>query len=265
MPRRSLLVLLLLALVTGACGSDDPDAGGGADGLGLLTGGTWEYVEGRTPSGPLVAPDGARITLLVEDDGTYGGTAACNGYGGTLQVDGTRVVFGDAAITEMACDPPALMQAEQQFMEGLLAVAEAARTDDRLVLTGPDTELRFALQPPVKDAAIVGTVWELDTLLAGDAATSVMGDPATIEFTEDGMVTFGSGCRTFSGEYEVSGDEIVLPRMGADDASVECPEQLRAQDSHVVSVLEGPFRASVDGQRLTLLRADGDGLGYRAR
>jgi hypothetical protein len=43
----------------------------------------------------------------------------------------------------------------------------------------------------------------------------------------------------------------------------ECPADLAEQDGHIVGVLEG-FRASIDGQQLTLTGDGGEGLIYRA-
>ena len=48
-------------------------------------------------------------------------------------------------------------------------------------------------------------------------------------------------------------------------AEGECPADLQAQDSHVISVLGDGFRASVEGQVLILTSSGGLGLVYRCR
>ena len=48
-------------------------------------------------------------------------------------------------------------------------------------------------------------------------------------------------------------------------AEGECPAELEAQDSHVVSVLGDGFSAVVDGQLLTLSSSGDLGLGLSVR
>jgi hypothetical protein len=52
-----------------------------------------------------------------------------------------------------------------------------------------------------------------------------------------------------------------MPEMAAEG---ECPPDLQAQDDQVISVLGDGFRASVEGQVLSLTSSGGLGLVYRA-
>ena len=57
--------------------------------------------------------------------------------------------------------------------------------DGELVLSGPSLRLRFEREPPVPTQELVGTDWELDTLLAGEVA-STPSAPARLRLEEDG-------------------------------------------------------------------------------
>jgi heat shock protein HslJ len=99
----------------------------------------------------------------------------------------------------------------------------------------------------------------LESLIQGDAVSSVQGDPWLV-LEADGTMTGSTGCRDLSGRYVVSGDELTWTDLRAEG---ECSARLEEQDSFVVSVLEQPIVA-VEGDRMTLSRPDGSGLAYFA-
>ncbi|HUH16180.1 MAG TPA: META domain-containing protein, partial [Gaiellaceae bacterium] len=79
-------------------------------------------------------------------------TAACNSYGGPVEIEGDRIVLGGLAVTEMACEPPRVMAAEAAYLDAL-GVTDTIRREGRmLVLTGPSAELRFEPLQPVDQA-----------------------------------------------------------------------------------------------------------------
>lgn len=275
---RLVATILLLAFGASACGGytgtgDDP-GGSGEEGPGSPVG-AWELSSAEPP---IEVPDGARVTLTIEErDGQLqaGGTAACNQYGGTLQVDGDAWAIDQLSWTEMGCEP-ALMEAESAYLDALMAIETWSRDGGTLELRGGEVTLTFALLPEVEPASFTGTTWEVDGFIQGagdDGAVSsgVAGvEPATLRLDDDGTLTLFTGCRDFTGEWATSGDEIVLPSWGQApdsrgvdaDGELTCGEQAEAQELQVLAVVESGFTAEVDGQRLTLLRGD---LGLTAR
>lgn len=255
-------LLGLLALATAACGG--PGGGPAAPTVdGGSVDGDWELVAAQVDGDPLEAPGDRRITLSVDGD-EFGGTSACNSYGGEIEVDGGDVSVGMISMTDMACQPPAVMVAETAYLDALRRVDHADR-DDELVLTGPDIELRYREVEPVPTAELVGTEWVLDGLVDGNGPSagisSTMGERATLLLADDGTLRASTGCRELEGVYTVEGDEVVITELSAD---LECPEDLAAQDDHVVAVLGDGFRVEIDGDRLSVTSRDGRGLVYRA-
>ena len=222
--------------------------------------GDWQLASGTVDGAPVPGVAGSPITLTVQGI-TIGGRAACNHYGGDLAVDADGGPhFNVTSMTEMACEEPA-MAAEAAFLAAMPRVASVAREGDRLSLTGQNVELVFDRLAPPPVAEMVGTDWILESLVDGDAVSSVAGEGATLRFEEDGTVRGGTGCRTFAGRWIEAGGGITFPEWGMDQA--ECDPGLQSQDSHVVGVLEG-FRVAIDGQTLTLTGDGGEGLIYRA-
>ncbi len=248
---RRLVALLLTATLTAAClGSDFADS----------LEGTWQLTSGTVEGTPVPIIDTHPITITFEGD-QVGGTAACNSYGGSYELSGGSITFGNLAMTEMACSPDEVMEAESLYATGLTEVTSVT-VDGDLTLKGPGVELVFTHLEPVPDTELTGTVWVLDGLIAGDAISSVSGDRATIEFFTDGSVLGGTGCWVLSGHYTINGAELQMTDLSADGP--ECDPDLVAQDGHVIAALEGPMRVEIDGGRLTLTSPGGDGVTYQA-
>jgi len=248
-PRALALVLAGVLSLLSACG--------GSPGAGAELDGAWVLERGSHAGRQIPIVTGSRITMIIEGAGVSG-TSACNGYGGTIERDGTSIRISALTTTEMACDEP-IMASEAAYVAALAAVTAAARDGDRLTLNGPEVELAFSLLPPVPAAELIGTPWTLDSLIAGDAVSSVTGEEATLQLADDGTLSGSTGCRFFRGTYEVIGDEVRVTELAADTRT--CPDGLAAQDDHVLAVIGDGFTAKVDGSRLTL--SDGaSGLGY---
>jgi heat shock protein HslJ len=256
----ALLFLLLLAgcarLSPGGGGSDTPEPSAPASPDVV---GAWVLVQGRHDGAAIEVPAGWRVTMNLSDDGEVGGQA-CNHYGGTYDLDGGRISFSAMSMTEMACEEP-MMTVEAAYHAALAAISTVERTGERLTLGGNGVELVFELLPPVPDAALQGTAWRLDSLIQGEAISSVQGEP-NLTLNADGTLSGSTGCRDFSGEYVVVGDEVEVTSLATTDQA--CETQLETQDAFVLEVIEGGFTVAIDGNRLTLGKADGNGLGYRA-
>lgn len=259
---RTVTGLVVLVLVATSCARFAPGGGGSASpqptGDPLHLAGAWVLDRGESPTGPIHVPDGWRVTLNFTGKDEFGGQA-CNYYGGTydLGADGA-VTFSNMSMTEMACEEP-MMTVESTYHAALAAVTQAARSGDELTMRGEGVELIFSLLPPVPDEGLQGTRWILESLIQGNAVSSVQGD-AWLILEPDGTMTGSTGCRDLSGRYVVSGDQLIWTDLRAEG---ECSADLEQQDRIVVGVLEQPIVA-IEGNRLTLSRPDGTGLGYLA-
>jgi len=275
------LAVILVAIVglLVACGSDDEStvAGDGEDGdettfdegqpltidLDVLTASTWTLRFGGGPDGEIPIVDGWPITITFATDGTVGGTAACNGYGGSYTIDGTQLTLGEIAMNAMGCEGD-VQASEAAFMAALLDVDGINLSGveaEELALSGMATELIFAPTEPAPLDAMAGQLWLLEALVADGEETAVAGDPATLLVDADGSFTGTTGCRGLSGRYVVSGNGLFFNEMAAEG---ECPTSLFDQDSQVIAVLGDGFVPTVDGDTLTVTSSGNEGLRYRA-
>ena len=219
--------------------------------------GEWELVGGTVDGEPIPILPTYPVTMILRE-GQVSGVAACNSYGGTYEIDASTIRIGELAVTMMACEPDA-MESEQAFMSTLQQSLAVARDGAMLSMVGEGVDLTFRHIAPAEPAALVGAVWHLVTMIQGDAASSVVGDP-TLVLGDDGTFEASTGCRTLTGTYRLSSDHLAVGQMSA---SGDCPENLARQDGQVIGVLEAA-RVTVDGDRLRLTAAGGDGLEYTA-
>ena len=247
---------------------DDSTDGSGEDGS---IDGAWLMVGGFLDGEEIALVDGWDVTMQLDGD-EIGGTAACNGYGGSVTIGqaselGGSFEVGELSWTEMGCEP-AVMELEQQYLAALAAVDsyELAETLS-LGRTRAGTSLVFERVEPVADAELVGTTWVLDTLITGDTASNSPGMAgAFLEFSEDGVLTGSTGCRRLEGRWSIEGATIRIPVLSAIDdpnAGVCAPES-EALDGDVIAVVESGSTVEVDGSRLTLTAPGGDGLSFQA-
>lgn len=253
--KRSIAFAGALILLAGCARLGAPGAGASPSSPDVT--GTWVLQQGHGPNGTITIPADMRISITF-GDGQVGGQA-CNHYGGDYRLEGNALSLSALSMTEMACQED-IMSAEAAYHAALADVGAVSRNGDMLVLRGDRSELVYALQPPVPDAALQDTSWVLDSVIAGDAVASVQGD-ATLTLGADGTFTGSTGCRAFSGRYTISGDQVVATDLAAVG---ECSEDLAWQDGAVLEVLADGFTVQVDGNRLTLSDTRGHGLGYRA-
>ncbi|MFP5489358.1 MAG: META domain-containing protein [Acidimicrobiia bacterium] len=220
--------------------------------------GDWVMVDG--PTAPIAGWD---VTVTIDGD-QIGGRAACNSFGGTVTWgdDGT-ISVGQLSQTEMACEPSTVMELESTFLAALMGADRFAVDGDRLTITSGDDAWAFDRLPPVPTADLVGTTWQLDGYLDGDAVSNEAGmESATLTLHADGTMTGTTNCRTLTGTWVESGAQVFLPELAADG---ECTDAAASDlDSRIIGVLGDGFAATVDGRRLTLTSQGGVGLTYVA-
>ena len=248
---RVALVAAILATTLGACAAAAPALN---DREFLSVGVT----EGGAPKA-LVA--GTRITLRFSE-ADVGANAGCNSLGGTYRIELGKLVYEAGAQTAMGCDPP--LEAQNAWLIEFLA------SNPTITLVGNDLRLdngaisihlldREVANP---DLNIVGPTWTVESIIAGDAVSSVPnGAAATIVFKADGSFELDSGCNRGGGTWKLDGGGIAF--SGLMLTKMACAGVGAQLEGAVVAVIaEGSVLASIEADVLTLSR-DGSGLQLR--
>lgn len=208
--------------------------------------------------------DGTRVRLTF-DAGRLSASAGCNIIGGTLSIDGDRLVFSGGSMTEMACPEPRMSQ-DQWLIEFLASSPTFLLDGNDLTLTSGTTVVtlldREVAEP---DQPLVGPTWTLAGFITGDVASSVpQGVTASMTFNANGGVDIHFGCNSGGGNYTVDGDSITFSELI--QTEMACAGAASQVESAVISVLrEDALTFAVDANSLTLMAANGNGLQFIAQ
>ena len=133
--RKTIYLVLLFVLLLSACAA--PSSGSGA------LQGTWKLTQYGSSDVMMPAVEDADASLTFADDGTVSGSGGCNSLGGTYEVKGSEITFGQMTSTLMACDDA--RNAQESFVTQVLTgTAQYEVKDQTLTITNGDKVLVFS-------------------------------------------------------------------------------------------------------------------------
>ena len=208
---------------------------------------------------PLVA--GSVLTLRFNAEG-IGASAGCNALFATGGIRSGVLVVDALGSTEMACEPD-LMDQESWWSQFLLGRPVVEVVDRGLTLTRGTTSVAMVADAAVPDVPLEATAWQLDTIVTGDAASSVPAGAASRLVVGSGQIEVSiEGCRQTS-EAATVGPASITVAPGA-FAAAGCDGPAAIVDRAVVAVFgAGEVRYLIEGDRLTVTGPFGAGLVYR--
>jgi heat shock protein HslJ len=186
-----------------------------------LEGTLWTLVS--VESEPLA--EGLEITALFkagEDDeqNTVAGSAGCNNYTASFEVDGENLNIGQAAATRKFCETG--MDEEAEYLDAIEGENTYRIIGDNLDLVTESGTLSFVADR----TPLTGALWELVALGDVDEPQEpVAGSNFTAQFSRNpnvpsGVVTGTTGCNEYAAAYVASQDEI----------KINLPEKTRNED-----------------------------------
>lgn len=229
----------------GGDGNDEDDSIDGEYTLSASTG--WEPVPGTN----------VRISFEGE---RFGFGAGCNAHGSDYTIlDGAFLVEGFES-TDIGCEAP--LAEQDGFLAGFFdsgpTIAHAA---PRVVFTTETVSLTFLEREIAEpDLPLVGTYWNIDTLIDGEVAMGGFGYDASLAFEEDTFSITGP-CNTIGGSYVIRASSLLLSDVSATEEGCSDPDEADFE-AHVLEVFApGSVAYGIDVNRLSIDRGD---LGVRA-
>ena len=253
-------LLALVLLIVTAAGCTEATAPGPAPNL---TGRSFLSTAVRDGDADRPLVPGTRLRLTFQEGDNLGAGAGCNHMGGTWRiVDGVLLVEG-GAMTEMGCDEPRHDQ-DEWLVEFLGSSPRVALAGNELALTSGTVTVRLLDEEVADpDLPLVGTLWTVDTVIEGDAASGLAPlAAATLRFAEDGTVAIETGCN--QGGATVLSDGETLRFSNVFLTKRACVDEPGRQvEGAMLSVLrDGAVAYGIDGARLTLMNGN-TGIGLR--
>jgi heat shock protein HslJ len=173
-----------------------------------LTETIWHLQNYLTKGGAIESTlDGSEITAYFNEDGIVSGTAGCNNYSGTYQVDGENIEIELGPLTMMFCDQPdGVMDQESAYLQALDSATDFQIVGDELVLR--DDAGQEVLKYKASD--LVGYVWMWIEFLENNDTTTAPDMPGnyTLEFLPDGGLNVQADCNSANGTYTVNGNQL---------------------------------------------------------
>lgn len=108
-----------------------------------LVGTQWQVIGYNNGRGGVVSVIiGTELTAIFGEDGSMTGSAGCNNYSASYEVDGGAISIGPAAATRMMCaEPERIMEQEAEYLAALETAAVYRIEGDKLELRDADGSL----------------------------------------------------------------------------------------------------------------------------
>jgi heat shock protein HslJ len=213
---------------------------------------------------------GTEVTVAFGADGNLAGSAGCNNYTSSYQVEDPGASSGPlsvgmAASTMMMCPgPEGIMEQESAYLAALQSAATYEIQGTQLAIAGADgtTLLTYEVSVPL---SLTGTVWEAIGYNNGKEAvvSLIIGTEITAMFGEDGTLAGSAGCNRYNATYEAeaapSGAEGTISIGPAASTRKFCaePEGTMDQEGLYLAALEMADVYRIDGDRLQLRTSEG--------
>jgi heat shock protein HslJ len=279
MKRIRILVVVALLLAAACSGDDDtsvatdPDDGSvepGPDDGGTSIEGSWTLVM-LVEEGDMAIPLPENATIDLQIDGSeVSGTAACNQFGGSVEIGEDGSFAGsDLFQTEMACEPPELMEMETRYLTALGAATSWVIEDEELTLTGPDAVLVYERTPDPVHAELEATGWQLDSFYDGTgpdgSVTNESGMESLTLTISAGRAMLTGPCGTEEGSAEIDADGQGSIRMALTLTDEECSDEERVLLDEALVRLGRADRYQIEGSSLTLSSGEDPVIGFTSR
>jgi heat shock protein HslJ len=222
-----------------------------------LTGTFWSLVSLQNAAGETVnALPGTEITLEFQA-GDYSGSAGCNRYFGSYQVDGSNLNMGAAGSTMMMCQEESLMTQESSYLAALGLVRQFQMTGEQLTLADENGNvvLTYTAKQP---ASLTGTTWLGVSFNNGrEAVVSALPEAQiTAVFAADGTLSGSTGCNNYTTTYTTDGNNITInPQIAT--TSRACDQPRTEQEMAYLAALPLATTYSISGDVLELRSAEG--------
>lgn len=281
---RTVGLFAVLALVLAACGADSSDTtnppgsnvtepstsvpGDPVPDPAELAGTRWVATKLFLGGAEVPIVPNSEPTLDFEGDGrTAGGTTGCNSWFGEVVLGAGTITFGGLGQTEMACEEPLMIQ-EANVLLVLQNASFFTLVDGTLTIgqLGGSTLEFVDRAVAFPDVELTGTQWIADTIITGQAASTMVPGTEVTLFLDaaESRASGSAGCNNFMGSFESDRTQVTFGPLAS--TKMFCGgEGVMDQENFVLSTLSGELQVQIEGDRLTLTAATGDGLGFRAQ
>ena len=247
--RRSVMLVVAAGLLLAAAPATSAAA---ASARPPLRGTNWVLTDRVSLGTPL---DDVAVNAVF-DAKRVSGTSGCNGYTSSYTTNGSRMtITNDGVSTLIACEGAA-GKVEPKYLDALSRVGRWRIIGTTLTLSTRTGRRLLVYRASVGAQALRGS-WEVTSLYTGNAISSpVAGSALTLKFTSD-TASGDSGCNTYTGPFEVSGNDAITLGPFASTLRACADAAVGTQEQQYLAALALAKTYEVTGNQLTLFRDGG--------
>ncbi len=179
-----------------------------------LVGPLWLLLGYGDAGNPTVVEPGTTVTAQFAEDGSLNGSAGCNNFFGSYELNGDQIKIGPLGSTMMACEKG--MNQEAIVLAALQSAYKIAFTPQGRLEIFYDSssvyEKKLVYSPSQK--SLVDTLWVLEAFGKPDNPSAPeTGTLITAQFSEEGILSGAAGCNFYTTSYvaEDGRMEIQMP------------------------------------------------------
>ena len=225
-----------------------------------LLGTSWEVISYNNGKQAVVSLlSGSKISLNFGTDGRVSGNSGCNTYNGGFEASGTALKVGPLASTQMACAAPeGVMEQEQQYLAALQDAATYEIAGDTLTIRDASGAMQVVAKASTP-AGLPGSSWKVMNYNNGKQAVVglLTGSEISLNFGTDGRLSGNSGCNTYNGGFEASGNALKVGQLVSTMMACAAPEGVMEQEQQYLAALQNAATYEIAGDTLTIRDASG--------
>ena len=195
-------------------------------------------------------------------DGKLSASAGCTTINGPCTIEGTTLVAGNLARTEMACVPAVM--AQEQWLSQLLSSKPTVSIEGVSLTLAGGGATALLVDRAVAQAAppIQGTTWLLTTVITGQTASTPRADMESTLLIEGDRLSIQGGCNRGGATVTIAGNVLQTGPMMM--TKMACEPAGQALDQTLIDVLGASPSIRVESQNL-YLDTDATSLVYVAK
>ncbi len=225
-----------------------------------LAGTSWDVTGYNNGKQAIVSVlNGTAITLNFGTDNRATGSAGCNNYSGEFASTDTTLKVGVLISTQRACiAPEGIMEQEAQYLAALQNSATYEISGDMLTIRDSSGAMQVTATKRAP-TTLVGIAWNVTNYNNGKEAVVglAVDTKITLNFGADGIVSGNSGCNTYSGGYESSGDKLKVGTLASTRMFCESPAGVMDQEALYLLALQNAATYDITNDTLTIRDASG--------
>lgn len=216
-----------------------------------LEGTNWFLLSYGPAESPQTVLEGSEISVGFDNFEDMHGFASCNYYAKHFEIDSLQLITDELQRTRFNCSEEDVMTQDKAVLDALQTISSIGLDGDILVIGYDVGQLHFEKEPPPPITPISDTDWQLTEIVLDEEVHPVVENTSITASFQEGIMSGGSGCNSYGGEYEVDGSSFSIGEI-VQTAELCLDEALMDQENTFIDILRESKQYLLEGEMLTI-------------